>query len=66
MWLTPIVELRQYCDSEKWRTGANRSEQERTVAKGNSNVCSDFASRRNKIKPGAGDENRTRVLSLGS
>jgi len=36
------------------------------VAKGNSNVCSDFASRRNKIKPGAGDENRTRVLSLGS
>jgi hypothetical protein len=44
----------------------NRSEQWRTVAKANSNVCNDFRSRGNKTKRGAGDGNRTRVLSLGS
>jgi hypothetical protein len=44
----------------------NRSKQWRTVAKANSNVCNDFRSRGNKNKRGAGDGNRTRVLSLGS
>ena len=41
-------------------------EQKRTVAKANINVCNDFVSRCDEIKLGAGDENRTRVLSLGS
>ena len=36
------------------------------MAKANSNVCNVFVSRGSKIKPGAGDENRTRVLNLGS
>jgi hypothetical protein len=43
-----------------------RGEQERIVAKANSKVRNDFVSRGNEIKRGAGDENRTRVLSLGS
>jgi hypothetical protein len=44
----------------------NRSEQWRTVAIANSNVCNDFRGRCTKTKCGAGDGNRTRVLSLGS
>jgi hypothetical protein len=36
------------------------------VAKAKSKVCNDFTNRCNKIKPGAVDGNRTRVLSLGS
>jgi len=56
------VALRQYCDSEKWRTGgivANSGESQQQC-------CNDLVNRCNEIKPGAGDENRTRVLSLGS
>ena len=33
------------------------------MAKANSNVCNDFVRRGNEVKPGAGDGNRTRVLS---
>jgi hypothetical protein len=36
------------------------------VAKAKSNVCNDSTNRCNEIKPGVGDENRTRVLSLGN
>jgi hypothetical protein len=35
------------------------------MAKAKSNVCNDSTNRCNEIKPGAGDKNRTRVLSLG-
>ncbi len=32
----------------------------------NSDVCNNIVSRDNEIKPGAGDENRTRILNLES
>jgi hypothetical protein len=45
---------------EKW------TEQWQMVVKANLSSCNDFHSRGDEIKRGAGDENRTRVLSLGS
>ena len=53
------------CDSSATERSGEQEGSVATVAKANSDVCNDFVSRGNEIKPGAGDENRTRVLSLG-